>query len=125
MSKSDEKRKSPVPTDILSQIFGKPEELDKGKSEAENVSLIIKEWLSPKHIREKTRLGKHQVLSVAILQSLASTYKIKTLDRFLTEYRTCKLSEDGQSSKELENILKSRLPELDDGHMRRISKFLE
>jgi hypothetical protein len=106
-------------------VFGKPNEQQNAPSEAENVALIIKEWLNPIHIRAKTRLTKPQVLSVAILQSLADTYNIKTLKRFLVEFKTAKLSEDGKSSSELEGILKARLPEESDIELKKLSRFLE
>lgn len=110
---------------ILESVFGKPQDNQKTPSEAENVALIIKEWLDPKHVKAKTRLTKPQVIAVAILQSLADTYNIKTLKRFLIEFKTAKLSEDGKSSAELEGILKARLPEESDIEMHKLAKFLE
>ena len=93
---------------------------------AEDIRLIIAEWLKPEHIKRKTRLNSRQVRAVSILQSLADTYNIKTLDRYLTEFRTNKLSEDSQSSKELENILKARMPELQqDNISSKLGRFLE
>jgi hypothetical protein len=73
----------------------------------------------------KTRLTKKQVISIAILQSLADTYHIITLTRFLDEFRTGKLSEDSKSSIELENILKARMPEIEATNLSKLSKFLE
>jgi hypothetical protein len=111
---------------IIDRIFGTPQETMKAQmSEAENVSMIIKEWLDPKHIRRKTRLTKKQVIAIAILQSLADTYDIKTLKRFLDEFRTGKLSEDGKSSAELEAILKSRMPDVAQTNLEKLTKFLE
>jgi hypothetical protein len=93
---------------------------------AEDIRLIIAEWLKPEHIKRKTRFNTRQVRAVSILQSLADTYHIKTLQRFLDEFRTNKLSEDGQSSKELENILKARMPELqEDNALSKLNRFLE
>ena len=112
-------------TGILQATIQPMSEHTKESSEAENVSLIIKEWLNPVHIRRKTRLTKNQVLAVAILQSLSDTYNIQTLKRFLNEFRTTKLSEDGKSSTELENILKSRMPEGETTQLERLAKFLE
>lgn len=119
---SDPKQK----INILDQIF-RPHtsEKDHGLTEAENVSLIIKEWLSKKHIRQKTRYTKRQVMAVSNLQSLADTYNISTLKRFLDEFRTNKLSEDGQSSKELENILKARMPQMEETQLEKLGKYLE
>lgn len=131
MGKIEKKTPRPRPSDgnslnVLDRIFGTPQETLKAEtSEAENVSMIIKEWLDPKHIRRKTRLTKKQVVAIAILQSLADTYDIKTLKRFLDEFRTGKLSEDGKSSSELENILKARMPEIEHSNLEKLSKFLE
>lgn len=109
---------------IIDKIFA-PNTEGVGEVETEDVSKIIKEWLDPKHIRAKTRYNKQQVVAVAILQSLADTYNIKTLKRFLIEFRTGKLSEDGKSSTELENILKSRMLDNEPSHLKSLSKFLE
>lgn len=110
--------------DVVTRIFGSNQD-QRITSENENVSLIIKEWLDPRHIKAKTRYTKKQVIAVSILQSLAETYNIKTLKRFLQEFKTAKLSEDGKSSSELESILKNRLPEERDIELKKLSKFLE
>jgi len=80
--------------EIIDKIFAPNAPADEEESHIEDVSKIIKEWLDPKHVRSKTRLTKDQVVAVTILQSLADTYDIKTLKRFLIEYRTAKLSEE-------------------------------
>lgn len=111
---------------ILDRIFGTPQEtMHAEMGEAENIRLIIQEWLDPKHIRRKTRLTKKQVIAITILQGLADTYNIKTLKKFLDEFRTNKLSEDGKSSEELENILKARIPDIERTNLEKLSKFLE
>lgn len=93
---------------------------------AEDIRLIIKEWLDQAHIKMKTRLNKRQVKAITILQGLADKFDIKTLDDFLIEFRINKLSEEGQSSKELVDILKARMPELqEDNAMNKLSRFLE
>jgi len=117
--------KEKIDGNVLDKIFGTPQDTMKDTSEAENVSMIIKEWLDPIHIRRKTRLTKKQVIAIAVLQSLADTYDIKTLKRFLDEFRTDKLSEDGKSSAELENILKARMPDIERGNLEKLSRFLE
>jgi hypothetical protein len=91
-------------------------------TESEDVAMIIREWLAPKHVKAKTRYTKKQVIAVSILQSLADTYNIKTLKRFLIEFKTAKLSEDGQSSSELEGILKARIQETEDVELKKLSK---
>jgi hypothetical protein len=118
---SQEKRSS-----MLDQIFGMPQEMVKAETtDAENVAMIIKEWLDRKHIKQKTRYTKRQVIAMSILQSLATRYNIKTLDKFLMEFRTNKLSEDGKSSSELENILKARLPNIEENALKKFEKYLE
>lgn len=111
---------------LLDRIFGTPQETMRAEmSESENVAMIIKEWLNPAHIKRKTRLTKKQVIAISILQGLADTFNIKTLKKFLDEFRTNKLSEDGQSSSELENILKARMPDIEQTNLEKLSKFLE
>lgn len=130
----DKKKPKPQPkkmtdqqsrVNILDQVFKPQPAQTSNLSEAENVSLIIKEWLKPDHIRRKTRYTKRQVMAVSTLQSLADTYNITTLKRFLDEFRTNKLSEDGKSSQELENILKSRLPQMEETQLEKLGKYLE
>jgi len=120
---SDEKEKNL--SSAVQAVFSQPAQNNEDFDKKEDVGTIIKEWLSPKHLKLKTRYTKRQVLAVTVLQSLASTYKVKTLNRFLTEYRMSKLSEEGKSSEELENILTARLPKDEDVDLRRLSKYLE
>ena len=109
---------------VLDRVFGSTPAQD--PVEAEDVSKIIKEWLDPKHVDKKTRYTPQQVIAVSILQSLADTYNITTLKRFLKQYKTAKLSEGGKSAQELENILKNRRAiEEDDSALSRLSKFLD
>ena len=110
---------------IIDKIFSTPHDDKPVATDAENARLIIKEWLDPKHITRKTRYTKKQVIGVSILQSLADTYKIETLQRFLRQFRTNKLSEEGKSSQELENILKSRTPEAEETQLQKFAKYLE
>jgi len=127
MAKDEEKPNEEQQTAaVLEKLFGKPSApLSPSSEEAENVRLIIAEWLKPEHIRRKTRLTKRQVIAISILQALADTYEIKTLQRFLDEFRTSKLSEEGKTSAELENILKARMPEIQKSNLEKIQKFLE
>lgn len=97
----------------------------KENTDFENAKLLIAEWLAPKHVRYKTRYTSRQVRAVAILQSLADKYKIKTLSRYLKEFRVTKLSENSQSSKELESILKARTIEEKESNLERLSKYLD
>ena len=93
---------------------------------AEDIRLIIKEWLDIIHIKMKTRLNKRQVRAVTTFQGLANKYNIKTVDDYLIEFRINKLSEEGMSSKELVEILKARIPELqEDNALSKLNRFLE
>lgn len=123
--KKKDPQESSHPENILQRVFSPVSEQSKMSSESEDVAMIIREWLSPKHVKAKTRYTKKQVIAVSILQSLADTYNIKTLKRFLVEFKTAKLSEDGQSSSELEGILKARIQETKDVELKKLSKFLE
>ena len=93
--------------------------------EAENIKLIIREWLDLKHIKTKTRYNRRSARAVTTLQGLADKYNIKTLDEYLIEYRINMLSVDGETSKELTDILKARIPDLEQSQLDKISKFLE
>jgi len=109
---------------IIDEVFA-PSRQQQNEAEKEDVSKIINEWLSTKHIDKKTRYTPNQVVAVSILQSLADTYKIKTLQRFLKAFKMAKLSEGGKSSEELENILKDRFHVEDDMGLKKLGKFLE
>lgn len=109
---------------IIDEVFNGAPSQDEGN---DNVSKIITEWLSPDHIDKKTRFTPDQVIAVSILDSLAETYDIATLKRFLKAYKTAKLSEGGKSSEELENILRSYrgVGEEENGRFHRLTRFLE
>jgi len=99
----------------LDGFFIQPKKEDNTESKkAEDISKIIAEWLSKKHINAKTRLTKNQVVAITILKTIADRYHIKPLQDLLKNYQTFKLSEEGESSKELVEILKERLPEKED-----------
>lgn len=76
---------------------------------AEDIRLIIAEWLKQDHTKFKTRYTKRQVRAITKLQPVADRYEIKCLQDVLNEFRIAKLSEEGQSSKELVDILRERL----------------
>ena len=76
---------------------------------AEDIRLIIAEWLKPEHTLFKTRYSKRQVRAITKLQPVADRYNIKCLKKVLTEFRIAKLSEEGKSSSELVDILKERM----------------
>lgn len=109
----------------LDGLFLKPDTKEE-KSEFEDIKKIIEEWLNKKHIYAKTRLEKNQVIPVTTLKSVADQYNIKILKKWLMNFQTYKLSEGGESSKELIDILRERVQE-EDGNdaLKNISKFLE
>jgi hypothetical protein len=110
---------------LIDKIFNFERGKQSENTEAENVSLIIEEWLKPKHVKFKTRYNSNQIIAISILQNLADTYNIKTLKRFLKNYRIAKLSEGGETSKELRDILMSRVPKQEDNNLSKLSKFLD
>ena len=110
--------------DVIGKIFGTADQHEE-VTQAEDVSKIIKEWLNPRHVDKKTRYTPRQVIAVTILQSLADTYKITTLQRFLRAFKTAKLSEGGKSAEELENILKARTSLGDESALKGLAKFLD
>lgn len=81
---------------------------DKEKSEAENISEIIRAWLDKAYVHLKTRLNGNQIISLTILGSIADKYNVSCINNLITKYVSYKLSEGGQSSKELVDILKHR-----------------
>jgi len=95
------------------------------EDDSENIRLIIKEWLNLEHIKMKTRYNTRSARAVTTLQGLADKYLIKTLDDYLIEYRINMLSVDRESSKELTDILKARLPDVEQSQLEKLSKFLE
>lgn len=109
---------------ILDRVFNTVQDKEVS-NQGEEASKLIHEWLDPKHVEAKTRYTPQQVMGIAILSSLAQTYNITTLKRFLKKYQIGKLSESGKSSEELENILKSRDIVHDDSHLKSLAKFLE
>lgn len=125
IKKKEAEKVSNMTGNVVDRVFNPPQENRAGSDSSEDVAMIIREWLAKDHITRKTRYNKRQVVAVSILQSLANTYKIRTLDRFLNEFRTSKLSEDGKSSSELENILKARMPQEEDLELKKLSRFLE
>lgn len=125
MDKKEKEKVVELTGSAIEKVFQPPEGNPDKNRESEDVAMIIREWLDPRHLRTKTRYTRSQVHAVTTLQSLADTYKIKTLHRFLKEFRTSKLSEEGKSSSELENILKARLPADEDVELKKLSKFLE
>lgn len=78
------------------------------KTESENIAEIIKEWLNTAYIHLKTRLNANQIVALTILKTLSTKYHIKCIADLIDNFVMYKLSENGQSSKELVDILKSR-----------------
>lgn len=75
----------------------------------EDIREIIAEWLKSVHTKFKTRLTKRQVRGITKVQPMADRYHITCLQITLDEFRIAKLSEEGQSSKELVDILRERI----------------
>jgi len=109
--KKEEKQleKKPVGPNFSISSYTLPAKTEKEGFTAEDIRLIIDEWLKENHVRFKTRYTKKQVRGITKLQSVADRWKIKCLQDVLNEFRIAKLSEDGKSSQELVDILKERL----------------
>lgn len=90
----------------------------------ENMQKIIESWLDDKFIHAKTRLTGNQIIALTLLKTLADKYKITCIKEIIDNFCRYKLSEGGQSSKELVDILKAR-PDIveDQGFMDKIKAF--
>ena len=95
-------------------------------SDAENLAEIIKAWLDDKYIHAKTRLNQNQIIALTILKTLSEKYKVHCIKDLIDNFVRYKLSEGGQSSKELVDILKSRTEfETDDSLSKAIEPFMK
>lgn len=95
-------------------------------SDAENLSEIIRAWLDDKYIHAKTRLNQNQIIALTILKTLSEKYKVTCIKALIDNFVRYKLSEGGQSSKELVDILKARTDvETDDTLSRAIEPFMK
>lgn len=94
-------------------------------TDAENLSEIIKAWLDDKYIHAKTRLNQNQIIALTILKTLAEKYNVRCIKELIDNFVRYKLSEGGQSSKELVDILKARTEvEMDDSLSKAIEPFI-
>jgi len=94
-------------------------------TDAENLSEIIKAWLDDKYIHSKTRLNQNQIIALTILKTLAEKYKVTCIKQLIDNFVRYKLSEGGQSSKELVDILKARTEvEVDESLSKAIEPFI-
>ena len=81
---------------------------------AEDIDKIVDVWLKPEHVDFKTRLTRRQVRGVTKTQSFYEEYDVKCLKILIYNYLRALLSLEGQSSKELVDILKQRISSLID-----------
>ena len=110
--------------EILHETFTDMNE-NETPSDAENLSEIIKAWLDDKYIHAKTRLNQNQIIALTILKTLAEKYKVTCIKQLIDNFVRYKLSEGGQSSKELVDILKARTEvEIDDSLSKAIEPFV-
>ena len=110
--------------EILHETFTDINENER-MSEGENLSEMIKAWLDDKYIHAKTRLNQNQIIALTILKTLAEKYKVKCIKELIDNFVRYKLSEGGQSSKELVDILKARTEtEIDDSLTKAIEPFI-
>lgn len=110
--------------EILHETFSDMNE-NETPSDAENLSEIIKAWLDDKYIHAKTRLNQNQIIALTILKTLAEKYKVNCIKQLIDNFVRYKLSEGGQSSKELVDILKARTEvEVDESLSKAIEPFI-
>lgn len=101
-------------------------ENEETQSEGENLTEILKAWLDDAYIHAKTRLNQNQIIALTILKTLAEKYKVNCIKELIDNFVRYKLSEGGQSSKELVDILKSRTAiEDDDSLSKAVEPFLK
>jgi hypothetical protein len=111
--------------EILQETFADINE-DDTPSDAENLAEIIKAWLDDKYIHAKTRLNQNQIIALTILKTLAEKYQVNCIKQLIDNFVRYKLSEGGQSSKELVEILKSRTDvEMDDSLAKAVEPFMK
>lgn len=126
----DKTIKDEIPQDVKdalqnNNIFNDVED-ENETTEGENIEEIIKTWLDDKFIHAKTRLTPNQVIALTILKTLAEKYDVKCIKTLLDNFVRYKLSEGGQSSKELVDILKSRNEMEDDSELEKaIQPFMK
>lgn len=126
MKKEDKKEDEFEPSeDLIKKSFIDLEE-DITPSEGENLTEILKAWLDDAYIHAKTRLNQNQIIALTILKTIAEKYKVNCIKEVIDNFVRYKLSEGGQSSKELVEILKSRTQvEEDDSLSRAVEPFLK
>lgn len=111
--------------EILKDTFADMDENER-QSESENLAEIIKAWLDDAYIHAKTRLNQNQIIALTILKTLAEKYSVSCIKDLIDNFVRYKLSEGGQSSKELVDILKARTDvEMDDSLEKAISPFIK
>ena len=122
----DEKEDNLEPSeDLIKKSFIDLEE-DITPSEGENLTEILKAWLDDAYIHAKTRLNQNQIIALTILKTISEKYKVNCIKEVIDNFVRYKLSEGGQSSKELVEILKSRTQvEEDDSLSRAVEPFLK
>ena len=111
--------------EILHETFADIDQ-DNTQTQGENLQEIIKAWLDDAYIHAKTRLNQNQIIALTILKTLSEKYKVKCIQGLIDNFVRYKLSEGGQSSKELVDILKSRMePEIDDSLEKAVAPFIK
>ncbi len=92
----------------------------------EDYKEIMQSWLSDEFIDSKTRLNGNQIIALTILKTLSEKYNVSCIKSLIKDFTRYKLSENGQSSKELVDILRSRDNiENDDQLMKAIEPFIK
>jgi len=121
-NKKNKKEKEAEAIGLRDQIFGTGQPLT--DETTENMQKIIESWLDDRFIHSKTRLTNNQIIALTLLKTLAEKYKITCIKEIIDNFCRYKLSEGGESSKELVSILQNR-PEIipDNTFMDKIKAF--
>lgn len=111
---------------LRNEVFGGFSPSTSDDSKPENIKETIYAWLDKKLIHRKTRLNGNQIIALTLLKSLSDRFNITCIKNIIDNFCQYKLSENGQSSKELVEILKNR-PEvtIDDNIAKRIEPFIK
>jgi len=116
----------PNEQDLRDTFFGFGNDDPPQQTDGENIAETIEAWLNDKYIHAKTRLTPNQVIALTILKTLSDKYNITCIQKLIENFVRYKLSEGGQSSKELVDILKNRQDEsMDDGLLKAVEPFLK
>ena len=111
---------------LETSLFDLMEKQNTSEPDRQTFKETIDAWVDKKNIHFKTRLNANQVIAITILKTLSKKWKVKCIEDLVEWFVTYKLSEGGQSSKELVDILRNKNEITnDDRLMKSIQPFLK